>query len=231
MMALIIDEYVIQVVYVGRIQSCPNCREARAGYGAGRHALIQASIIRRIDSQVALGQGTRPLLQCKTHSCINAKRHLLLNSIVDDRGDLCTFFRDADLLLNDGSNNEYVQWIHAQIASLMPRQTASLPWHQASDLGVDPLDVLIVASILETEVRVPEERAKVASVSYNRSEKQRPLGVDATVGFALKKWTGPLTKSDLAVDSPYNTCLLYTSDAADDLLCVDLGGRRIIKKK
>src|SRR5450756_1615658 len=29
----------------------------------------------------------------------------------------------------------------------------------------------------------------------------------------------------------YNGCLLYTSDAADDLLCVDLGGRRIIKKK
>ena len=26
-------------------------------------------------------------------------------------------------------------------------------------------------------------------------------------------------------------CLLYTSDAADDLLCVDIGGRRIIKKK
>src|SRR5450756_2855540 len=29
----------------------------------------------------------------------------------------------------------------------------------------------------------------------------------------------------------YRFCLLYTSDAADDLLCVDLGGRRIIKKK
>src|SRR5450756_3233661 len=29
----------------------------------------------------------------------------------------------------------------------------------------------------------------------------------------------------------YPHCLLYTSDAADDLLCVDLGGRRIIKKK
>ena len=28
----------------------------------------------------------------------------------------------------------------------------------------------------------------------------------------------------------YKVCLLYTSDAADDLLCVDLGGRRIIKK-
>ena len=29
----------------------------------------------------------------------------------------------------------------------------------------------------------------------------------------------------------YSNCLLYTSDAADDLLCVDLGGRRLIKKK
>ena len=29
----------------------------------------------------------------------------------------------------------------------------------------------------------------------------------------------------------FKLCLLYTSDAADDLLCVDLGGRRIIKKK
>ena len=31
--------------------------------------------------------------------------------------------------------------------------------------------------------------------------------------------------------SPMRFCLLYTSDAADDLLCVDLGGRRFIKKK
>ena len=31
--------------------------------------------------------------------------------------------------------------------------------------------------------------------------------------------------------APPNTCLLYTSDAADDMQCVDLGGRRIIKKK
>ena len=35
----------------------------------------------------------------------------------------------------------------------------------------------------------------------------------------------------LAAEPPIYNCLLYTSDAADDLLCVDLGGRRIIKKK
>ena len=35
----------------------------------------------------------------------------------------------------------------------------------------------------------------------------------------------------LGVADKTRGCLLYTSDAADDLLCVDLGGRRIIKKK
>ena len=35
----------------------------------------------------------------------------------------------------------------------------------------------------------------------------------------------------ISINLSGSTCLLYTSDAADDLLCVDLGGRRIIKKK
>ena len=34
-----------------------------------------------------------------------------------------------------------------------------------------------------------------------------------------------------STSSSFKACLLYTSDAADDLLCVDLGGRRIITKK
>src|SRR5680860_1220204 len=44
----------------------------------------------------------------------------------------------------------------------------------------------------------------------------------------------PATRSQPGPGSrerPCDCCLLYTSDAADDLLCVDLGGRRIIKKK
>mgnify|MGYP002681699144 CR=1 FL=1 len=40
-----------------------------------------------------------------------------------------------------------------------------------------------------------------------------------------------LSNQGLRFTNGYCTCLLYTSDAADDLLCVDLGGRRIIKKK
>ena len=43
-------------------------------------------------------------------------------------------------------------------------------------------------------------------------------------------YAGDANKSFIVSAADY-TCLLYTSDAADDLLCVDLGGRRIIKKK
>ena len=45
------------------------------------------------------------------------------------------------------------------------------------------------------------------------------------LGNRRVKTVGELIQNKLRV------CLLYTSDAADDLLCVDLGGRRIIKKK
>eukprot|EP00825_Cyclidium_porcatum_P029745 TRINITY_DN31687_c0_g1_i1.p1 TRINITY_DN31687_c0_g1~~TRINITY_DN31687_c0_g1_i1.p1 ORF type:complete len:405 (+),score=58.49 TRINITY_DN31687_c0_g1_i1:224-1438(+) len=38
-------------------------------------------------------------------------------------------------------------------------------------------------------------------------------------------------KNEVVVNDSANNCLLYTSDAADDMQCVDLGGRRIIKKK
>src|SRR5659263_78584 len=49
---------------------------------------------------------------------------------------------------------------------------------------------------------------------------------------AWKRWMGWRSTVDRLIhDARGMTCLLYTSDAADDRLCVDLGGRRIIKKK
>ena len=49
--------------------------------------------------------------------------------------------------------------------------------------------------------------------------------LDELVSLAADRWM-----PEFAIPLLY-TCLLYTSDAADDLLCVDLGGRRILKKK
>ena len=52
----------------------------------------------------------------------------------------------------------------------------------------------------------------------------------ASITRAVRLRTGPKYSSFWPMVPPSN-CLLYTSDAADDLLCVDLGGRRIINKK
>ena len=49
--------------------------------------------------------------------------------------------------------------------------------------------------------------------------------------FAVKNRVAARVSKTIANAQPDHPCLLYTSDAADDLLCVDLGGRRIIKKK
>jgi UPF0755 protein len=66
-------------------------------------------------------------------------------------------------------------------------------------------DVLIIASMIEREAGVPGQRKLVASVIYNRLKEGRPLGIDATTRFATGNYAKPLTESELAINSPYNT--------------------------
>jgi uncharacterized YceG family protein len=67
-------------------------------------------------------------------------------------------------------------------------------------------DVLIIASMVEKEVRVPSERRLVAAVIYNRLHARIPLGIDATLRYGLNiPATKPITLADLDSDSPYNT--------------------------
>ncbi len=68
-------------------------------------------------------------------------------------------------------------------------------------------DVLIIASLIEDEAGIPSQRKQVAAVVYNRLREGIPLGIDATIRFATGNYTQPLTESELAVDSPYNTRL------------------------
>ncbi len=104
------------------------------------------------------------------------------------------------LMEGDGAT----ELIGAQLAAFTTK-TASLPWENAETLGVSPMEIVIVASLIEKEVNVAEERAKVAAVIYNRLKAGMTLGIDATVRYAVNKWTGALTTEDLLVDSPYNT--------------------------
>jgi len=73
--------------------------------------------------------------------------------------------------------------------------------------GLNPYQLLIVASMIEREAKVDGDRAKIAAVIYNRLAAGKRLEIDATVEYATGH--SKLTARDLQVDSPYNT---YTSD-------------------
>lgn len=75
---------------------------------------------------------------------------------------------------------------------------------RSAEIGVDPYDVLIIASLIEEEAFVAADRPKIARVIYNRLAAGWTLGIDATVVYALGG-DRELSLADLEVDSPYNT--------------------------
>lgn len=76
---------------------------------------------------------------------------------------------------------------------------------RAKAIGRDPYEVLIVASILDKEVRRAEDRPKAARVIYNRLEKNWALGLDSTVLYAVNSKSAVTTPEQRESKSPYNT--------------------------
>lgn len=74
--------------------------------------------------------------------------------------------------------------------------------------GLSVHQTTTLASLVETEAKLPQERALVASVYLNRLHRNMLLGCDPTVIYALKlaqRWDGNIHKADLQIESPYNT--------------------------
>ena len=90
------------------------------------------------------------------------------------------------------------------------KQTVNKLWPtRQSDLPYQTIhEALTLASIIEKETGIPEERARIAGVFVNRLRQGIPLQADPTVIYALLKQgrlERPLTRSALRIDSPYNT--------------------------
>jgi cell division protein YceG involved in septum cleavage len=82
---------------------------------------------------------------------------------------------------------------------------------RARALHVTPYQLLIVASMVEREAQIPGDRSKIAAVIYNRLAQGMPLGIDASIYYAIElksgiaTYTQELTEAQLHIDSPYNT--------------------------
>ena len=89
------------------------------------------------------------------------------------------------------------------------KETSSVDWTKATQLGVTPYQAVIIASMIEREAKVEKDRPKIARVVYNRLARGMRLQIDATVQYAIFLSTGAYKSrvlfEDLEIDSPYNT--------------------------
>lgn len=76
---------------------------------------------------------------------------------------------------------------------------------KAAALGRSPYEILVIASLIEEESKVPEERTKIARVIYNRLEQGIALGIDATSRYEAEVAGRPREDLDFESESPYNT--------------------------
>jgi UPF0755 protein len=100
----------------------------------------------------------------------------------------------------------------ASVRSLVAKQLqafkqnlAKVGMAYARSKHLTPYDVVTIASMVEREAELPRERPLIAAVVYNRLKQGIPLGIDATIRFAVGNWTRPLRVSQLNVNSGYNT--------------------------
>lgn len=78
---------------------------------------------------------------------------------------------------------------------------------RVTELAMNRNDIITLASIIEKEARLPEERPVISAVYHNRLKKQMLLQADPTVQYALPAHTPRVLYRDLEVKSPYNTYL------------------------
>ncbi len=94
------------------------------------------------------------------------------------------------------------QKLQAALDSAWQNKVADLPLKT-------PYDALILASIIEKETAVEEERGRVASVFINRLKRHMRLQTDPTVIYGLgDKYDGNIRKADLRKPTPYNTYVI-----------------------
>jgi UPF0755 protein len=80
--------------------------------------------------------------------------------------------------------------------------------NRASQMGISQREAVILASIIEKETPLSEEKPLISAILHNRLKKKIPLQSDPTVIYGIKNFNGNLTKEHLLKPTPYNTYLM-----------------------
>jgi UPF0755 protein len=104
------------------------------------------------------------------------------------------FFKEMD-------PEEAIQMMVQQFKKVFASDLAA----KASELGMSEREAVILASIIEKETPLPEEKPLISAVFHNRLKRKMPLQSDPTVIYGIKNFDGNLTKQHLMQPTPYNT--------------------------
>jgi UPF0755 protein len=112
-------------------------------------------------------------------------------------------FPDTYHLFREMDSEEAIQMMVHQFKKVFGPDLVN----RASELGISEREAIILASIIEKETPLPEEKPLISAVFHNRLKRKIPLQSDPTVIYGIKNFNGNLTKEHLMRPTPYNTYL------------------------
>ncbi len=116
------------------------------------------------------------------------------------------FFPDTYFFTKNTSDFELLQRGYQKMQAVLQQEWVA----KAPDLPLkSPYEALILASIIEKETGVPEERAEIAGVFIRRLQKKMLLQTDPTVIYGMgDSYNGNIRRRDLKTPTPYNTYVI-----------------------
>ena len=113
------------------------------------------------------------------------------------------FFPDTYRFVRGMSDVEFLQQAYMRLEKVLAKEWAE----RATDLPYrDPYQALIMASLVEKETGIPQERAQIAGVFVRRLRLGMMLQTDPTVIYGMgERYNGKITRADLREPTPYNT--------------------------
>ncbi len=154
----------------------------------------------RLDQTVSVSAQATGLPKADFQEVLRSPKQLDLPEWAKDRPEGFMFPASYDL-----SGDETARSVLRQLVKRFDQASADVDLEaRAKDVGLNPYQVLIVASLLQAEV-APPDFDRAARVVYNRLDKDMPLQFDSTVSYALGVSDIQLSADQLETSSPYNT--------------------------
>jgi UPF0755 protein len=155
---------------------------------------------------------TKEDFAAKIGACFEADSSEVMRFITSNDS-LAAFQLDTNTVLTAVIPNSYMFWWNGSFKKIFTRlkKQHDLFWEGkrtalATELGLTPTQVYIIASIVEEETNQEEDKGKIASVYINRLRKNMKFEADPTVKYAMRNFgLKRILNEHLKFNSPYNT--------------------------